>query len=251
MFCCAMKKNFYKLIFLPPLRRGFSYIMKDKIPHFEEYQKEKKIEYLLKSFTPEEHIRMLFIPLILAKATFRYLETTLSYCTEHKLPYKKEIRKIREIRQEFEREHCINYTFEDRKVLDAQVDTFFSETNLDIQIVWFTVNREFLKRYPNLNDEYTFLSNIYTTITFIEYIHDYELKSNARINKCLATSTSLGMLNSPISCENKYLTEIGKILHSMIAKYRIDKTYMIDLAMRIISRKINESIITYENEVQR
>ena len=67
----------------------------------------------------------------------------------------------------------------------------------------------------------------------------------------MATSTSLGMLNSPISCENKYLTEIGKILHSMIAKYRIDKTYMIDLAMRIISRKINESIITYENEVQR
>ena len=54
--------------------------MKDKIPQFEEYQREKKFEYLLKSFTPEEYIRMLCIPLILTKATFRYLENTLQYC---------------------------------------------------------------------------------------------------------------------------------------------------------------------------
>ncbi|MBR2300626.1 MAG: hypothetical protein IKA41_01560, partial [Bacteroidaceae bacterium] len=85
--------------------------MKDKIPQFEEYQRQRKIEYLLKSFTPEEHIRMLYIPLILAKATFRYLENTLQYCTEHKLPYKKEIRRIREVRQEFERNQVQSYTF--------------------------------------------------------------------------------------------------------------------------------------------
>ena len=223
--------------------------MKNKIESFEEFENEKKVEFLLKSFTPEEHIRMLFIPLILAKATFRYLEITIQYCVEHKLPYKNEIRKIKEIRQEFERTHSIAYTFEDRQLIDSQVDTFFSETSLDIQILWYTVNREFLKRYPHLNDEYTFLSNVYTTITFIEYIQDYEKKSNARLKERLANAPSLGLLNNHISCENGYLTDICKILHSMMSKYRIDKTYMIDLAMRIISRKINESITTYKNEV--
>ena len=220
--------------------------MKDKIPQFEEYQRQRKIEYLLKSFTPEEHIRMLYIPLILAKATFRYLENTLQYCTEHKLPYKKEIRRIREVRQEFERNQVQSYTFEDRQQIDSQVDVFFSETNLDIQILWYSVNREFLKRYPHLDDEYTFLSNVYTTITFIEYINDYETKSNARINKRLANTTSLGIFNTPITCKNKHLAEISKILHNMIAKYHIDKTYMIELAMKMIGRKINDCVITYE-----
>lgn len=220
--------------------------MEDRITKFEQLGKEKKIEYLLKSFTPEEHIRMLYIPLILAKATFKYLENTIQYSVEHKLPNKKEIRRIREIKQEFEREHIQTYTFEDRRQIDSQVDVFFSETNLDIQILWYTVNREFLKRYPHLDDEYTFLFNVYTTITFIEYINDYETKSNARINKRLANATSLGIFNTPITCKNRHLTEISKILHNMIAKYHIDKTYMIELAMKVIGRKINDCVITYE-----
>lgn len=220
--------------------------MEDRITKFEQLGKEKKIEYLLKSFTPEEHIRMLYIPLILAKATFKYLENTIQYSVEHKLPNKKEIRRIREIKQEFEREHIQTYTFEDRRQIDSQVDVFFSETNLDIQILWYTVNREFLKRYPHLDDEYTFLSNVYTTITFIEYINDYETKSNARINKRLANATSLGIFNTPITCKNRHLAEISKILHNMIAKYHIDKTYMIELAMKVIGRKINDCVITYE-----
>lgn len=220
--------------------------MEDRITKFEQLGKEKKIEYLLKSFTPEEHIRMLYIPLILAKATFKYLENTIQYSVEHKLPNKKEIRRIREIKQEFEREHIQTYTFEDRRQIDSQVDVFFSETNLDIQILWYTVNREFLKRYPHLDDEYTFLSNVYTTITFIEYINDYETKSNDRINKRLANATSLGVFNTPITCKNRHLAEISKILHNMIAKYHIDKTYMIELAMKVIGRKINDCVITYE-----
>lgn len=220
--------------------------MEDRITKFEQLGKEKKIEYLLNSFTPEEHIRMLYIPLILAKATFKYLENTIQYSVEHKLPNKKEIRRIREIKQEFEREHIQTYTFEDRRQIDSQVDVFFSETNLDIQILWYTVNREFLKRYPHLDDEYTFLSNVYTTITFIEYINDYETKSNARINKRLANATSLGIFNTPITCKNRHLAEISKILHNMIAKYHIDKTYMIELAMKVIGRKINDCVITYE-----
>ena len=164
----------------------------------------------------------------------------------YKLPYKKEIRRIREVRQEFERNQVQSYTFEDRQQIDSQVDVFFSETNLDIQILWYSVNREFLKRYPHLDDEYTFLSNVYTTITFIEYINDYETKSNARINKRLANTTSLGIFNTPITCKNKHLAEISKILHNMIAKYQIDKTYMIELAMKVIGRKINDCVITYE-----
>ena len=32
----------------------------------------------------------------------------------------------------------------------------------------------------------------------------------------------------------------------MIAKYHIDKTYMIELAMKVIGRKINDCVITYE-----
>ena len=220
--------------------------MKDKIPQFEEYQREKKFEYLLKSFTPEEYIRMLCIPLILTKATFRYLENTLQYCIKHKLPYKKEIRRIREIKQEFEREYIEDFTFEDRQQIDTLVDDFFSETNLDIQILWYTVNNEFLKRYPHLYDEYTFLSNVYTTITFIGYIHSYEARSSARINKQLSNTTSLGMINDPVSCKNKHLAEIYNIQRSMIAKYHIDKTYMIELAMKVIGRKINDCVITYE-----
>lgn len=220
--------------------------MEDRITKFEQLGKEKKIEYLLKSFTPEEHIRMLYIPLILAKATFKYLENTIQYSVEHKLPIKKEIRKMREIRQEFEREYIQDFTFDDRQQIDIQVDEFFSETNLDIQILWYTVNNEFLKRYPYLKDEYIFLSNVYTTITFIEYIHSYETRSSARINKQLSNATSLGMLNSPVSCKNKHLAEIYNILQSMIAKYHIDKTYMIELAMKVIGRKINDCVITYE-----
>lgn len=109
----------------------------------------KSTKEIQNNFIFQEHVYIAFVPQILATLAFQYAKKCRTYAADHKIGI---LRKLARAYDEVEK----NYTKELSKDLDAphraqiknQTGIFMQKYANDFTILWYSVNREFLRFAP-------------------------------------------------------------------------------------------------------
>lgn len=119
----------------------------------EKFKKESEESFneIRKNFTFEEHMMIAFVPTIIAELAWIYAEKTLKYAADNRISETKKLcRAVKEVRAEYldfmakdlDRAHITH--------IQTQTNKFMEECSRDFTILWFTVNQELKKKFPDL-----------------------------------------------------------------------------------------------------
>lgn len=198
------------------------------------FPKEIRIEDMLDKFSVEEAVRIAYIPIILTKAAFQFADFIRRQCIEGRLPYQKESRIIRQSLHDYERETLGQVNTEVMETLEKQVGYFFEEAGDNVQTLWYVVNGELKKRYPELSG-YDLLTNVYVCVSLLDYVRRFESSADHIIRQ----RTGLPYA----SVQNRQSTDVRNACLSIADKYRVKRTEMIDLAIRVIALKVDGMVV--------
>ena len=190
---------------------------------------------MLDKFSVEEAIKIAYIPIILSKAAFRFARMAVDECVSRKLPYRKQVRQIRDSIDGYEREAFETVKPEVLEALTRQVEGFFYAAGHDVQTLWFVINSELKKRYPDLGD-YVLLTHSYVVISILDYIREFEIESDRVIRGRLPMHY--------VSVRNRHLKGLRDACMAIADVHKLDNTDMLRLAMRCIAVKVDGMVVT-------
>lgn len=198
------------------------------------FPREIKMEDMLSKFSTEEAVKIAYIPIILTKAAFQFADFVRRQCVEGRLPYMKESRTIKQSIHDYERETLGQVKTEVMETLEMQVGYFFEEAGNNVQTLWYVVNSELKKRYPELED-YNLLTNVYVCVSILDYVRRFELSADHIIQQ----RTSMPYA----SVQNRQSADIYNACLSIADKYKVVNTEMIKLAMRVIAVRVDGMVV--------
>ena len=193
--------------------------------------KDITVEDMMQMFTLEESLRIAYIPSILAEVAFRYIEQIHAISREKRLDNKKECRIIRECVKEYQ---YTLYNGINKEVLDnlfTQIGKFFDMVSWDITTLYYSINQELKKRYPELKD-YEFLTYLNMVIAIIDYMRSFERKMDKVIQE--RTGRPFASITNP------NITKIRDVCNMLANRWHIDFTPIINLSITIIGKKLND-----------
>ena len=126
------------------------------------------------------------------------------------------------------------------KKLEDQLEDFLAGAGWDVQCLWFTVNQELKKRYPELNAEYDLLTPLYVCISLMDFTRQKE----SEYADLLEERTGI----RPAFQEQKSVKKLRAALNEISGKYSLDATPMIKLAIAVINNRLQELVF---NDVER
>ena len=202
-------------------------------------KKELDINGLLQAFTVEEALKIAYIPIILTKSAFEYADFARQICVAKRLPHAKESRVIKEASAEYDREILYELREEAKEGLEAKMDYFFDEAEKEIQTLWYSINGELKKEYPELAN-YDLLTNIYTAVAILDYVRKFERAAAVEIMRRTGTGYAC--------TDNKHSIQVRNALLSIAGKYTMKNTGMLKLAIRVLAIKVDGMIkVEYDN----
>lgn len=153
----------------------------------EEFQQKVKTstELMLKNLTVEEQMKVAFVPIVINQIIFSFAEMVTNYAATHRLEkFKKTSREIKRIKQDYYSE--ISKDLDNRHTQKVFDDTgmFLAECESDFNIMFFSINGELKRNYPNIeHDElYTY---IFITLLMSKFLDDYIRRTNEIVKeKC-------------------------------------------------------------------
>lgn len=197
-------------------------------------------EDVQKVLTPQESIRIAYYPIITGKAAFRHAFDLRQLCIDRRLPYARQSRMIKESFEEWNKYYTDIIDKETMDKLENQLEDFLAGAGWDVQYLWFTVNQELKKSYPELNAEYDVLTPLYVCISLMDFTRQKE-KEYADL---LEERTGI----RPAFPEQKSIKKLRTALDEISGKYKLDATPMIKLAIAVINNRLQELVF---NDVER
>lgn len=193
-------------------------------------------EDVQKVLTPQESIRIAYYPIITGKAASRHAFDLRQICIDRRLPYARQSRIIKESYEEWNKYYT---DIVDKETMD-KLEDFLAGAGWDVQCLWFTVNQELKKSYPELNAEYDVLTPLYVCISLMDFTRQKE-KEYADL---LEERTGI----RPAFPEQKSIKKLRAALNEISGKYSLDATPMIKLAIAVINNRLHELVF---NDVER
>lgn len=193
-----------------------------------------------KVLTPQEAIRIAYYPIITGKAAFRHAFDLRQICIDRRLPYARQSRIIKESYEEWNKYYTDIVDNDTMKKLEDQLEDFLAGAGWDVQCLWFTVNQELKKRYPELNAEYDLLTPLYVCISLMDFTRQKE----SEYADLLEERTGI----RPAFPEQKSVKKLRAALNEISGKYSLDATPMIKLAIGVINNRLQELVF---NDVER
>ena len=193
-----------------------------------------------KVLTPQEAIRIAYYPIITGKAAFRHAFDLRQTCIDRRLPYARQSRIIKESYEEWNKYYTDIVDNDTMKKLEDQLEDFLAGAGWDVQCLWFTVNQELKKRYPELNAEYDLLTPLYVCISLMDFTRQKE----SEYADLLEERTGI----RPAFPEQKSVKKLRAALNEISGKYSLDATPMIKLAIAVINNRLQELVF---NDVER
>lgn len=194
--------------------------------------REALFAHIREVFTLEESLRMAYIPLLLTRIAFRFTEDVCRQCVAHKLPHKKETRVIREAMNSYISSTLgDSVSIETLQTLEKKTELLFLKAKDDITTLWFSVNQELKRTYPELDSEYPFLTDLYCAVSLLYYVREFEFKSDEEVKRRTGLPFSSFNVKEP--------GNVMKALLDIAGVYAIKQTKTIELAACIISRKVD------------
>lgn len=179
----------------------------------------------------EEALRLAYIPVIITKLTLCYIDTVISHCVANRLPYNKIVRELREYIKIYNNDIIgdIHKTSSDE--LKKLIGEFFDVNGRDMTTLWWVINQELKKKYPELDNEYEFLTMVYMPITMLHYLLNVGKEIDAMLRRRLVGAS--GSINSGA------IFGMLRCLEKMVSDYKLETSSMVEIAVKVISRKVD------------
>lgn len=203
----------------------------------EEEERRKCNKVFLESLTETERLKIVYFPLILTQVVFEYVSTICGICIKEKLPYKQQVRNLKELISEYNFRNFTRLEDDCMNTLYDNVDSFFDDAGDNIDTLFYVIMQELKKRYRDM-DDYNLPTYLYVTISLIDYTLSFMYKAD----KVVEEKTRYCLSPSDVAPE---LYKIKNILSGMTDGYKIKKTDMIELAIKIISNKVNTAELNF------
>lgn len=185
----------------------------------------------------EESAKMIYIPFILTDISFRYIDEFIKFSVSKRLDNKKVVRKLRENMKEYGYSRNKDIDLDAAKKLSEQVDSFFETVNWDITTLYFSINSELKKCYPEFED-YEYLTYLYMAVSLMKYVRQFEHEYENIIQQ----RTKIPY----VSIANVSVENIRCLCETQLNDTKIESTPIIDLAIKIIAKKLSEIIFEIE-----
>lgn len=186
---------------------------------------------MLSKFTPEEALKIAYLPIVLTQAAFRFATAVANECAQRQLDYKKPVREIRAHTKEYIRNIIGGDKVDLINSLENQVCAFLGKTGNDVQTLYFCISSELKKEYPHLK-EYNLLTNIYICQALCTYVREKEMHYDQLIRMRLSAPYH--------STVNKDALAVCKALQEIAGNYKISiHTRIINTAVKVIGIKID------------
>lgn len=193
--------------------------------------REFTLSEMLSKFTPEEALKIAYLPIVLTQAAFRFATAVANECAQRQLDYKKPVREIRAHTKEYIRNIIGGDKADLINSLESQVCAFLGKAGNDVQTLYFCINTELKKEYPYLK-EYNLLTNIYICQALCTYVREKEMHYDQIIRMRLSAPYH--------STVNKDALAVCKALQEIAGNYKISiHTRIINTAVKVIGIKID------------
>lgn len=188
---------------------------------------------LVRDFTKEEQTQIAIVPLVFYHIIWRYALLAVEQSVSHRVEcLKKATRLIRETKKQYDRFLAKDLDSLHTSALERQTDDFVNSCQKDFVIMYYTVNGEFKKAYPNYpyDELRTYAIMALLLIRFVE-------EHNKRMDKMIAER--LG------SCKSTLLMPAIAALKTLMECFAgIDERFDFD------SQHIKLSMKIFENNVK-
>ena len=193
--------------------------------------REFTLSEMLSKFTPEEALKIAYLPIVLTQAAFRFATAVADECAQRQLDYKKPVREIRAHTKEYIRNIIGGDKTDLINSLENQVCAFLGKAGNDVQTLYFCINSELKKEYPHLT-EHNLLTNIYICQALCTYVREKEMHYDQLIRMRLSAPYH--------STVNKDALAVCKALQEIAGNYKISiHTRIINTAVKVIGIKID------------
>lgn len=193
--------------------------------------REFTLSEMLSKFTPEEALKIAYLPIVLTQAAFRFATAVANECAQRQLDYKKPVREIRAHTKEYIRNIIGGDKVDLINSLENQVCAFLGKAGNDVQTLYFCIYSELKKEYPHLK-EYNLLTNIYICQALCTYVREKEMYYDQLIRMRLSAPYH--------STANKDALAVCKALQEIAGNYKISiHTRIINTAVKVIGIKID------------
>lgn len=186
----------------------------------------------LKKLPKDKALRLAYVPVIITKIAFTYIDKVISQCVKRKLPYSKPIREIKEHIRHYNEDLLGGVSKHSLNQLDELIKSFLDKYYLDMTSLWWSINQEIRRRYPEIEKEQSeFITAVYMPISLLKYMMSVGYSLDRMLKE-----TMPGQTGSIVPMDVK---EIQKRLEGMVTNYKLEPTPMQEQAIKTIGKRID------------
>lgn len=194
------------------------------------------IQLIMDKIPAKESIRIAYIPIVISNAALHYTGKIADFCAKNRMPFIKEVRTIRNESKAFVEQATGSVSHDTYYQLKKQTDEFFYSTKANLYTLYFTVRNEFLNRFPNLDNEYDLYTDVYIAHSLFRYVRDFQDKAEKHMSEVCGVTIKTD--------PDPHIMKIWKCLDIITDGYTLGKSEIIELALKVISNKIDEHVFS-------
>lgn len=193
-------------------------------------QEDIMLKELKRRFTDEQLADIYLTPVIISHIVLHYSALATDYAATNRLPYKTVVRKIRELSREFDIRQRGLLTVTRYDDICGQVDDLITTNARHFAILYWTINGEWKKHYPDdVHDEMRTFAIMAQSFIQVAHHHVRQINEWARLGQ------------QSLSRVHPIIENIGYLLNILIGDATIIATDNINLAIKIINNILNTS----------
>ena len=193
-------------------------------------------------FGVQKAIKIAYIPLVIAEVGLNFATQVCDQCAAMKLPYVKNTRSIRACAKVYLTDIIGTECNALIESLRDQTDQFYEQHAYNYTTLWYVINMEILKRYPDRVHEFqNMLTNIYMSLAMLGFSKYYDQECAKEIREKLKKPYWVN--------EDKNLHEVRKQLTYIASGYHVPlDTMLISRGIKVIGIAADAMMVEVEKE---
>lgn len=192
-------------------------------------QVKSDVHAMLETFTWEENMMIAFVPLVISHIAWIYAEKVMKYCADHRIPETVKLsRAVKHVRQQYIDSLKKDLDAAHIRRIEEQTEQFCKLYANDFTIMWYCVNSEFCKCYPD--DRLLLMrTDAYVSILLCRFL----VAHNKRMDNIIEAKMGFAQ-----SIKNPYMDKLETCMDAYCGEYTIQNTDNINACLRILEKNI-------------
>lgn len=194
-------------------------------------QVKSDVHTMLETFTWEENMMIAFVPLIISHIAWVYADKVLKCCAELRISETIKLsRAVKKVHQEYIESLKKDLDPLHIERIEKQSERFYKEYQNDFVILWYCINFEYKRRYPN--DRLTAMrTDAYFSILMCRFLVEH----NKRMDKLIESKMGFAQ-----SIKNPYMDKLETCMDAYCGENTIKNTPNINACMRVFQKNLDD-----------